>query len=87
MTFSKKGCICCTIQRCSVHAYHIAGGLPLKLITVLMQIFLRVVTDVDECDLGYCGIHGCNNTEGGYTCLCLDGYLPDSDDHVCTGKI
>ncbi len=57
------------------------------LFNFLTHMLMRVVTDLDECALGYCGIHGCNNTEGGYTCMCLDGYLPDNDDHVCTGKI
>ena len=46
------------------------------------------ITDVDECESAEsneCHFNAsCNNTEGSYTCRCLDGYQGDGKN--CTGK-
>ena len=49
---------------------------------------LLILIDVDECaspDTNDCHIDAsCNNTEGSYTCRCLDGF--EGDGKACTGK-
>ena len=43
--------------------------------------------DVNECtnDQHTCDLHGiCTNTDGSYTCTCIDGYI--SDGNICFGK-
>ena len=42
--------------------------------------------DIDECSDGThnCS-QTCNNTEGGFTCGCNNGYLLDSDEVTCNG--
>ena len=59
---------------------------------LLYRCFLRqyviFITDVDECESAEsneCHFYAsCNNTEGSYTCRCLDGYQGDGKN--CTGK-
>ena len=49
---------------------------------------IQYVADVDECESvesNDCHLNAsCNNTEGSYTCRCLDGYQGDGKN--CTGK-
>ena len=49
---------------------------------------IQYVADVDECESvesNDCHFNAsCNNTEGFYTCRCLDGYQGDGKN--CTGK-
>ena len=43
--------------------------------------------DVNECtnDQHTCDLHGiCTNTDGSYTCTCIDGY--NGDGNICFGK-
>ena len=37
-------------------------------------------------DNGGCS-YKCNNTEGGFYCLCEDGYTLSSDNRTCIGKL
>ena len=44
-------------------------------------------TDVNECmnDQHTCDLHAnCTNTDGSYTCACIDGYIGDGN--ICFGK-
>ena len=43
--------------------------------------------DIDECALGTdtCA-HGCQDTQGSYTCTCQDGYTLNTDGRTCRGK-
>ena len=51
--------------------------------------FLQYVlhgTDVDECSLGMSNcveVATCKNTDGGYTCVCMPGYMGNAT--VCQG--
>lgn len=48
----------------------------------------RVVSDVDECeDPAVCGTARCENTDGGYDCLCDVGYVYDNETRTCIGKL
>lgn len=45
------------------------------------------LSDVDECDdPGVCGTARCENTDGGYNCLCDIGYVYDNQTKSCVGK-
>lgn len=45
------------------------------------------LSDVDECeDPGVCGTAQCENTDGGYNCLCDIGYAYDNETKSCVGK-
>lgn len=42
--------------------------------------------DFDECSVyGTCS-QSCTNTEGSYTCSCVEGYLPQPDNRSCKAK-
>lgn len=46
-------------------------------------------SDIDECavDRSLCQPHGvCENRQGGYVCICNDGYMLSEDKHSCEGK-
>lgn len=43
-------------------------------------------SDFDECSLyGTCS-QSCTNTEGSYTCSCVEGYLSQPDNRSCKAK-
>lgn len=43
-------------------------------------------SDFDECSVyGTCS-QSCTNTEGGYTCSCVEGYLSQPDNRSCKAK-
>ena len=43
-------------------------------------------SDIDECTFNPCN-HGCENTEGSYTCLCQTGFIIDPQDpNKCIGE-
>jgi Calcium-binding EGF domain. len=43
--------------------------------------------DVNECEKGTDGCqHLCENTKGGYKCLCKPGFTLNNDGKSCTGK-
>ena len=44
--------------------------------------------DIDECaaNENRCS-HKCNNTEGSYTCSCVDGFRLDADNVTCIGSV
>lgn len=45
------------------------------------------LSDVDECeDPSVCGTAQCENTEGGYDCVCDIGYIYDNETKSCLGK-
>ena len=54
--------------------------------SVLYNIFYS--SDIDECDNNPCDLDTtrCENNEGSYKCICLDGYQATTDAHVCDGK-
>ena len=42
--------------------------------------------DEDECQADNAGCEQtCKNTPGSYTCACTEGFLLESDKHMCTG--
>ena len=51
--------------------------------------FLSAYIDIDECSnstLNICDPNAnCTNTDGGYMCMCLDGYMGDGE--ICQGMI
>ena len=51
------------------------------------QLIINFVTDINECVNNISGCNQyCNNTEGSYYCMCLDGYYVDDDGVTCLGK-
>ena len=47
--------------------------------------YLRYVDECESAETNECHPNAsCNNTEGSYTCRCLDGY--EGDGKNCTGK-
>lgn len=43
-------------------------------------------SDFDECSVyGTCS-QSCTNTNGGYACSCVEGYLPQPDNRSCKAK-
>jgi len=50
------------------------------------NVFLKIISDVDECDQsGFC-LHGqCHNTDGSFRCVCDAGYTLSSDGTYCSG--
>ena len=51
-------------------------------------LLLTVYTDIDECSdstLNMCDPNAnCTNIDGGYMCMCLDGYMGDGE--ICPGN-
>ena len=52
------------------------------------------ISDVNECTAtdaalkNLCGVNTkCNNTQGSYTCICDQYYIPDLDGLACSGKL
>ena len=45
-------------------------------------------SDIDECveQPYYCGLGTCVNTQGNFTCLCPDGYMPMAGEG-CMGRL
>ena len=51
-------------------------------------LYFLAPSDVDECALGLHNCdHICNNTQGGFSCSCQDGFLLYLDEASCTGNI
>ena len=54
----------------------------------LLYLFIHYVLDMGECSnstLNNCDLNAnCTNTNGSYSCACLDGY--SGDGYTCTGK-
>ena len=47
------------------------------------------IADIDECaddDINNCE-HDCENTDGSYTCSCVEGFLLAHDEHSCHGML
>ena len=43
--------------------------------------------DINECNTNNGGCdHYCNNTVGSYYCSCMNNYILEHDNHICTGK-
>ena len=54
-----------------------------------ISFYFNLFLDVDECQSS----HGCSsstpictNTEGSYTCTCLQGYQRGDNDTICVGE-
>ena len=64
-------------------------GFEFKCLTYLVQKYHYV--DVDECSLGNsCGDVDhttCQNTEGGFACVCVTGFSLDNVTQNCEGKL
>ena len=51
-----------------------------------MNNTLLLSSDIDECFERSDGCdHYCINTVGSYYCACMDGYVLEPDNHICTG--
>lgn len=49
--------------------------------------FLNLFVDIDECSTKNGGCqHRCQNSHGGFICLCPDGYRLHADGRTCIGK-
>lgn len=74
----------------SVRASHtVPLGFPLKLCFLVSLSLSLSPSDIDECsvDRSLCQPHGvCENRQGGYVCVCNDGYMLSEDKHSCEGK-
>ena len=52
----------------------------------LCLLWFFCIVDIDECkDYGVCD-QKCQNTEGSYKCLCMDGYKLQSNKKSCAVK-
>ena len=51
-----------------------------------MDMYIIFDTDIDECseDTDNCS-QTCTNTDGNFTCGCINGYLLDTDGTTCKG--
>ena len=57
--------------------------------TCLVLLYLICIhIDINECEenIHICGLHGCNNTNGSYECICNNGYELDDTGKACTGN-
>lgn len=55
----------------------------------LVHLFTLSLSDIDECavDRSLCQPHGvCENRQGGYVCVCNDGFRLSEDKHSCEGE-
>lgn len=55
----------------------------------LVHPFTLSVSDIDECavERSLCQPHGvCENRQGGYVCVCNDGFILSEDKHSCESK-
>lgn len=56
---------------------------------LLVHAFTLSLSDIDECaeERSLCQPHGvCENRQGGYVCVCNDGYRLSEDKHSCEGE-
>ena len=53
-----------------------------------MYNYAHYTTDVDECAVndGPCINGHCIDTDGSFVCICNDGFMPSTVEHVCTSK-
>lgn len=58
-----------------------------NLCTTRSDYLICIIIDINECIEGFSTCSQiCTNTNGSYTCNCMNGYTLNSDDHLCTGK-
>ena len=90
--FSQSAKILIAIFQAPLNLFYKTNGalkctLLLSLLVEYSKMFLPCL-DIDECaNPATCGIHPCVNTQGGYICLCLDGYRRANDGRTCVGKL
>lgn len=61
---------------------------PVKVYSQSIEVFILIIlyTDINECSSSNGGCsQGCNNTIGGYSCYCRDGYNLSTDGYTCEG--
>lgn len=60
--------------------------MPVEFFLMYITRLFHSLTDIDECTFsnGGCG-HTCNNTLGGYECICHHGFELAADDYTCKG--
>ena len=67
----------CTGNECGYHCDCVEGGFMKQLDAEKVL----TCTDINECDENACGVNSnCNNTDGGFTCQCKEGYMNSGDD-------
>ncbi len=90
----QKGYMLVSGRRCQgmgFHTFHITQLLILVLVvlfTFLHSLSLSL-SDIDECavERSLCQPHGvCQNRQGGYVCVCNDGFRLSEDKHSCEGE-
>lgn len=60
--------------------------LQLKISKIIMLLVLNL-KDIDECVEGLDGCaHNCTDTDGSYSCDCMDGYLLGENNRDCIGE-
>lgn len=80
--FGKLGHICFRYIECCLRCCIMFVECSLCRVTYCMFS----VTDFNECAVyGMCS-QTCTNTEGSYTCSCVEGYLPQPDNRSCKAK-
>ena len=52
----------------------------------LISLLSSLSVDEDECRYGGVKCHECNNLEGGFECVCRDGYYHSSAAATCYGE-
>ena len=75
-------------KKCSVHGLtSLTASYATEFLLKHCSNFLKLLTDVDECETSNGGCaQSCNNTEGSFMCSCMTGYTLAADGFSCEGK-
>lgn len=88
----QKGFMLVSGRRCQgmgFHTFYITQFLILVLVLLFPFLHSLSLSDIDECavERSLCQPHGvCENRQGGYVCVCNDGFRLSEDKHSCEGE-
>ena len=72
------------LRECFWNMMRMAVFMRIKFVYLMATLFLMLLLDIDECELG--GIkctQGCINLRGSYICTCEPGYQLGTDEKSC----